>query len=68
MTNEQKAAFINSQVACAMADIEAMKAENQHREMQGKSQAYGAEDFFAIPDRYGISHNAVLQFFGIGGE
>ena len=59
---EKRVAFIQSQTACALAEIEGMKAENQHREMQGYSQAYGEEAFFAIPDKYGISHNAVIQY------
>ena len=61
-TAEKRCAFIASQTACAMAEIEGMKAENQYREMQGYSQAYGEEAFFAIPDKYGIGHNAVIEY------
>ena len=61
-TAEKRCAFIASQTACAMAEIEGMKAVNQYREMQGYSQAYGEEDFFAIPDKYVIGHNAVIEY------
>lgn len=64
MTPEQSAAFINSQAACANAEIAAMQAENQQRLAKGLSIAYGEEAFLAIPDKYGITHNAVLVLFG----
>lgn len=63
MTPEQKAAYINAQVACALAEIEAMKAANRQREIQGYTPAYGEEAFAAVPDRYGISNNHVCLFF-----
>lgn len=59
MTKVEAAAFVISQSVAAQAEIEAMKAANQHREMQGYTQAYGEEAFLAIPDKYGLSHNAV---------
>lgn len=63
MTPEQAAAFINAQVACAQAEMAAMHAANRAREEQGHSHAYDEEAFLAIPDRFGISHNAVLTLF-----
>jgi hypothetical protein len=64
MTNSQAASYIFAQAVAAQAEIEAMKAANAHREMQGYSQAYGEDAFAAVVDKYGISHNAVLTTFG----
>ncbi len=63
MTPEQAAAFVQSQTACALAEIEAMKAANVSRDQQGHSHAYGEEAFLAVPDQFGIGHNAVVQLF-----
>ncbi len=45
MTPEQKAAYVFAQSVAAMAEIEAMKAANQMREMNGHTIAYGEEAF-----------------------
>ena len=63
VTDEQKAAYIHSQVACAMIEMFAMKAANHEREQQGYAHAYGEDAFMELIDRYGISHNAVIGFF-----
>ena len=63
MTPEQKAAFINAQVVCATAEIEGMKALNVYRESRGETIAYDENAFVDVPDKYGISHNAVIMFF-----
>ena len=63
MTAEQKAAFINAQAACAMAEIAGMQAANIERRAHGYSLAYDESAFAAVPDRYGIGHNAVVTFF-----
>jgi hypothetical protein len=65
MTPEQKAAFINSQVACALIEAAAMTAENQQREAVGHSMAYNEEAFLGLIDSYGISHNKVVEFFNL---
>jgi len=62
MTPEQKAAFVNSQVACALIEAMGMKAENQQRTHLGQSIAYGEEAFAALIEKYGIHHNAVHQY------
>ena len=62
MTPEQKAAYIQSQAVCASAEIAGMQAENMQREHLGESMAYVENDFVAIPDSYGIGHNAVVLF------
>ncbi len=63
MTDEQKAAFIIAQAACAQAEIAAMQAFNQHRLSLGQSIGYDEEAFLAIADKYLIGHNAVISFF-----
>lgn len=64
MTPEQQAAYINAQAVAASAELEAMKAANWMREMQGHTIAYGEEAFLALIDKYGLHHNAVLTTFG----
>jgi hypothetical protein len=64
MTDEQKAAYIYAQAVCAMAEIEAMKAENAFRQMRGESMAYNDESFLAVPEKYALHHNAVVSLFG----
>lgn len=64
MTPEQQAAYINAQAVAASAELEAMKAANWMRLMQGHTIAYGEEDFLALIDKYGLHHNAVLTTFG----
>lgn len=63
MTPEQAAAFIHAQSVCALAEIQGMIAENQHRVSCGNSIAYGEDAFSAVPDRYGIGHNAICVLF-----
>lgn len=63
MTDEQKAAYVNAQAACAMAEIAGMQALNQYRLARGEAIAYSDEAFDAIPNKYGIHHNAVLTLF-----
>ena len=63
MTPEQKAAYIQAQAACAMADVAGMQAENMQREHRGEAMAYVEEDFVEIPNKYGIHCNAVITFF-----
>ena len=60
MTNEQKAAYIQSQAACALIEAMGMQALNMQRERQGYSMAYDDEAFFKLIEKYGIHHNAVL--------
>ncbi len=54
--------YIQSQVACALIEMEAMKAANVEREQRGESLAYDEAAFMAIIDKYGIHHNAVIGF------
>ena len=61
MTPEQRAAYIFAQSVSAMAEIEGMKAENSDRLSKGLSIAYGDEAFFAVPEKFGITHNQILS-------
>lgn len=62
MDHLARIAFIQSQVACAMAEIEAMKAANQACEYRGESQDYTEQDFRNIESKYMIGHNAVIEY------
>ena len=63
MTEEQKAAYINSQVICAYIELEAMKVTNHKNELEGYSPTYVEEDFRAIGDRFVIGNNDVIGIF-----
>lgn len=63
MKREEAPAYIMSQVVCAMADIEGMKALNAERAAKGYAQAYDEAAFFAVPEKYGLHQNAVITFF-----
>ena len=62
MSPEARVAFIQAQCVCALARIEGMKAENQHRLSLGHSIAYDAEAFAAVESEYMIGHNAVIEY------
>lgn len=63
MTESQSAAYIMAQTACALAEIESMKAANRERERKGEVIAYPEESFLEIPDKYGLHHNAIMPFY-----
>lgn len=62
MSPEARVALIQAQCVCALARIEGMKAENQHRLSLGHSIAYDAEAFAAVENEYMIGHNAVIEY------
>ena len=63
MTPEERAAFINSQVACALIDLAGMQAENNARQQLGQALAYQEDSFQVMMRKYLIEHNEVLTFF-----
>lgn len=63
MTPEQQAAYVHAQAVAATAEIEGMKAENQHRLSNGGSILYGEDAFSNVIERYGLHHNALLTLF-----
>lgn len=62
MSPEARVAFVHAQCVSALARIEGMKAENQHRLSLGHSIAYDAAAFFAVENEYMIGHNAVIEY------
>ena len=52
--------YLYSQVACALIELESMKAANWMREMQGHTIAYGEEAFLELIDKYRLNHNDVI--------
>ena len=63
-TPEGRAAYVNSQVACALIELEAMKVENQLRAQHGLAQAYGEAQICALIGRYGLDPNSVITTLG----
>ena len=65
MTPEQKAAFINAQIALMNAEKEIMLSENYERERKGHAPAYGPEQWQAFYDKWEaiLGYNAVTKFF-----
>lgn len=62
MDKESRVAFINAQVACALADIAGMQAANAQRAIEGLSPAYGEQDFNSVQHNYMIGHNTVIEY------
>jgi hypothetical protein len=62
MNEQNRAIYIQSQIACAMIEIEAMKAENAQRESAGQAISYGYNAFICLIERYGLHHNAILGY------
>jgi len=63
MTEEQQAAYIQSQIACALIEMEGMKAANIARERHDFTLAYSEADFMALLEQYDIDHNSVVGLF-----
>jgi len=55
-----QAVFLQSQIVCATAEIEAMKAENRYRISNGELRSYSEDDFLAVPGKYGLHHNSAF--------
>ena len=62
MNEAERAAYVMAQVACAQIEAAGMVAENMQREACGHSMAYTAESFEDLPQKYGITHNQVIEF------
>jgi len=62
MREEDRGAFIMSQVACMQARLTAMTAQNIADEMAGRPLTYLPQHFDALPDQFGLGHNAVVTF------
>jgi hypothetical protein len=62
MDQSARAAFVNAQAACALAEIAAMQAANQSRVADGQGVMFQHGDFMAVQEKYLIGHNAVIQY------
>ena len=62
MTPQEKAAYLITQSMCALAEIAGMQADNQEREHLGLAPAYQEKAFAAVPEKYGICHNQVMEY------
>ena len=58
-------AYVFSQSVGALVEMQGMIAENQYREMQGKSQAYGEREFHKLEKEWGLGHNTVITNLNI---
>lgn len=63
MNENQSAAYIFCMGVAAMAEIEAMKAENEVRRIRDESPAHGYDEFMAVIERHEIHHNGILGWF-----
>jgi hypothetical protein len=61
-TTLKRITYLQSQIACAMIESDGMKAENEIRKSQGFALAYNEKHFQDILLKYGIHHNAVIEF------
>lgn len=57
-----RVAYINAQVACMLAELEAMKARNAQDRSGGCHPTFTEDDFRGLPDRMGVHHNAVVSY------
>lgn len=62
MDKEARAAFIISQAACMQTEMAAMQMRNVLDNFAGRPLSHTPEDFDALPDRYGLGHNAVISY------
>lgn len=57
-----RVAYVHAQVACMLAELAGMQAANAEDTLAGRSLTYHVGDFHALPDRYGLGHNAVISY------
>lgn len=67
MSPEQKAAFVNSQVACANIEIAAMELQKTLDLKMGMIPWQSSpKDYMAVIDKYHLSADAIKLFFETG--
>ena len=64
MDKEQRMIFLITQSLCAFAEIHGMLALNHERVSNGYALAYDEGAFLDVPNKYGLGHNAVIDFLG----
>ena len=60
ITSLKSIAYINSQVACALIELEGMKALNREREINNQAPAFDRKAFNDLIKQYDIHHNGVI--------
>jgi hypothetical protein len=60
MNAEQRMVYMQAQIASALIEMEAMKAENLRREHLGQSIAYDGDAFLALIPKYMLGHNSII--------
>lgn len=63
MTSKEKIAYLNAQTMAATIELEAMLAENDHRQMMRLAPAYMEHHFLNLIEKYGLHSNAILKLF-----
>ncbi len=65
MTPEQRASFINAQIAIFNSRVAGMVAENQQRAVLGQSMAYQEDSFSVLEKEFEpiLGQNAIIEFF-----
>lgn len=61
-TTLKRITYLQSQIACAMIESDGMKAENEIRKSQSLDLAYDEKAFQDVLLKYGIYHNAVIEY------
>ena len=61
-TPEQRAAYIQAQVACAMIEAMGMKAQNEYRMQVGEAPENILKDFENLIVCFGIDHNSTIGY------
>lgn len=61
MNEAAAVAFVQTQTACMLVELEAMRVANAERAHRGMAYAYGEDAFMALIDKYGCGHNAALM-------
>lgn len=63
MSEEMRVVYVRGLLLAAEIEMNAMIAENKQREALGQSMAYTDDQFMALIEKYGVSHNAMLSNF-----
>lgn len=57
-----RAAFITAMAACSHAKLAGMQEQNIADRGAGRPVTYQPQDFEAVPDEFGLGHNAVISY------
>jgi len=62
----RQVAFVMSQVACMLAELEGLKAANGIALLRLENPPYDDAAFVALPERFGLYHNQVIAALNSG--